>query len=100
MIQAHPFREAPWITEPAPLFDQLADGLEVFNCHNPTPEADEKALALAREKGLLMTCGSDAHRPNHLQGWGMAFDHPLKDIKDFMDSLRKPETYRLLANRV
>lgn len=100
MIQAHPFREAPWITEPAPVFEQSVDGLEVFNCHNPTSEADQKALALARKNHMRMTCGSDAHAVSDIMGWGMAFDHSLRDIYDFIDSLKKPETYRLAANRV
>lgn len=47
-----------------------------------------------------MTCGSDAHKVSDIMEWGMAFDHSLRDIQDFMDSFRKPETYRLVANRV
>ena len=45
IIQAHPFRGAPWITEPAPVFEHSADGVEAFHCHNPTSGADRKALA-------------------------------------------------------
>lgn len=61
---SHPFdglRSGAWReADLLPLLDQL-DALEVFNARSFTPAVDQRAAAFARQHGLLMTVGSDAH---------------------------------------
>lgn len=59
MIQAHPYRKRDYIKE-INLHPECVHGLEVYNTCNK-PEENDKALALAKEHGLLMTGGSDIH---------------------------------------
>ncbi len=60
IIQAHPFREAPYIngTLHCPL---LVDGVETVNASHRDPRFDERAKAYAQWYGLPATGGSDSH---------------------------------------
>lgn len=58
LIQAHPYRKT---CTPAP--PEYIEGIEVLNC-NPRHESNnDLAYAYAQAHGLLMTAGSDCHRP-------------------------------------
>ena len=58
LIQAHPFR--PKCT-PAPA--EYLDGVEVLNCNPRHDSHNDLARAYAEKHGLIMTAGSDCHRP-------------------------------------
>lgn len=69
LIQAHPFRKG---CTPAPA--EYLDGVEVYN---PCPRHfshNDRAYDYAKEHGLIMTGGSDAHRPGEEGLSGIAAD--------------------------
>ena len=88
VVHAHPFREAPYISE-IRLFPELVDAVEVINGSHAGTDFDEKAKAYAEKYNLPQTAGSDAHNVNHPRFCGMEFQHRLKDINDFISSVRK-----------
>jgi hypothetical protein len=101
VIQAHPFREAPYIPE-IRLFPEWVDGVEGINAthsshlsgsHN-CPSFDEKAIAYGKKYSLPLTAGSDVHTVS-LLGGGMAFQRKLKDINDFVRAVQSGEDYIL-----
>jgi predicted metal-dependent phosphoesterase TrpH len=60
-IQAHPFRERPYMTSGKIfLTPDHVDALEIRNCGNP-PEIDRRAYEYAKLLGKPMTGGSDNH---------------------------------------
>ena len=61
VFHAHPYRDRFYIKDPGPIAElDLLDGIEVYNASNE-PEENEKAAALAKEKNLRCTVGSDGH---------------------------------------
>lgn len=86
--QAHPYREAHYISEPGPLPDLgILDGIEVYNLHNKQSEWNDKALALADELGLPYTAGTDAHTADFMDG-GMIFPKRIKSGAELANALR------------
>ena len=56
VVQAHPYRGKPNLLDV-----RFLDGVEV-NCHPLYGKSDfEAMLAIARENGLILTCGGDFH---------------------------------------
>lgn len=95
IVQAHPFREAPYIKK-IRLFPEYVDAIEVINASHTNPDFDRKALQLAKEYSLLQTSGSDTHQASRIYGGGMEFDHELHSIEEFIQAVKKPDSYRLL----
>ena len=64
------------------------DILEVFNARNALPVFNSRALAYAREHGLLGGAGSDAHT---YAEYGRAYVDipPFSGSEEFLDSMRK-----------
>lgn len=91
IIHAHPFREAPYIKE-IRLFPEYVDGIEVYNAANEriNPAFNARALKYAKDNGLSETGGSDSHHVKNATG-GMAFDHRLGSIFDFMQAVYNHE---------
>lgn len=57
LFQAHPFREYLCCMPP-----ELLDGVEVVNANPRHDSHNDRALAFARENGLLRVAGSDVHQ--------------------------------------
>lgn len=102
VCQAHPFREASYISE-IRLFPEYVDGVEGVNashsslskrslCH---PEYNERALAYAMEHNFPLTAGSDQHNTDMIWG-GMVFPRKLADIRDFNRAVLNREALQLL----
>ena len=104
IIHAHPFREASYIPE-IRLFPDYVDGVETINTahevRNSLPDGtvpyNELALAYAKEHDFPETCGSDIHSVD-LFGGGMAFSHPIDNIKEYIAAVLKREG-KLLSNK-
>ena len=82
VVQAHPYRD----DKTTPDLDCI-DALEV---HNPNPRHEnytDRAIAYAKEHGLAMTCGSDAHRPEDIARGGVATDFEIKTTADYINAL-------------
>lgn len=95
IVQAHPFREASYIKE-IRLYPDYVDGVEVVNTSHRDPSYDKKALEFAIENKLLMTSGSDSHSVDYKLTGGMAFEHKLESIEDFIKATRSGN-YSLLG---
>lgn len=96
IIHAHPFRKAPYISK-IRLFPALVDAVEVINMRNDNPAYDVSAYRYAREQGLLMTSGSDAHESGYTPGGGIVFDQEISSIHDLIVILRSKRGYRMLG---
>ncbi len=56
-----------------------ADAVEVFNA-NTRPDANQKALSVAKRHGSPVTAGSDAHWARNIGKAGIICDDPVEDI--------------------
>ena len=93
LIQAHPYREG---CTPAPA--EYLDGVEVLNM-NPRHihhANNDKALAFAKENHLLMTGGSDFHRPGEVGTSGILSETLPEDSYKFAELLRSGK-YELIG---
>lgn len=93
VIQAHPFREAPYIKEVC-VFPKAVHGIEVFNAGNEhrNPVFNARALHFALERGLPMTAGTDAHG-YETHNTGIACPVRLRDIYDFVRLIKSGTGY-------
>ena len=82
VIQAHPFRMRPYMDR-IRLGPEFADGIEVANAGND-PLDDARAWRYGREKGLVMTAGSDNHRSPAAMLFGVALEKRLTSIDDYV----------------
>ena len=60
IVQAHPFREAGYISD-IKLLPWHSDGVEVYNCGNGKEVFNDRARWYAEQYGKPMTAGSDCH---------------------------------------
>ncbi len=90
VIHAHPFREASYIRETR-LFPELTDAVEVINGSLVGTNFNDKAKTYSEKYNLPQTAGSDSHSTNHSRFCGMEFQHRLKNINDFILSIRNRE---------
>jgi len=86
IVHAHPFRIRPYIKE-VRLFPEFIDAVEAINVGNKNEEFDRQAAEYAAKYSFPVTAGSDAHGYETIHS-GVAFDHKLKDINDFIKSVK------------
>jgi histidinol phosphatase-like PHP family hydrolase len=98
IVHAHPFREAFYILK-LRLYPDMVDAVEGMNASHTNPLFNEKAMAYAKEHGLPVQCGSDAHSIHPLLGGGVVFDRRIESIHDYISFIRSGKGYRLLAKR-
>lgn len=79
VIQAHPYRDNFCIPTPG-----FVDGIEIYNSNPRHDDCNDKAELLAKEKGLYMTAGSDAHRDNDAAISGLYSETPIETMDDFI----------------
>ena len=100
---AHPILLTETLTAaPASGIPEYVDAVEGINATHSNSRSlshndrtfDDRAVAYAREHGLVMTAGSDIHT-TRLLGGGMAFRRKLKDGEDFVSAVRNQEDYIL-----
>lgn len=94
-IQAHPFRDRPYIKNPRLLPTEFIDGIEVFNACNK-PEENEKAniWAAAHQKWILVS-GADTHLPASVCWSGIETTTRIYDEKCLVNVL-KSRSYELI----
>ena len=97
VVQAHPFREAPYIHTMIQ-YPHAVDAMEGYNGLNAnrTSEFNERAVAYCKERGITMTGGSDAHAEVTLRG-GVVFPEKWSDIGDFISAVKKGEGYEIIT---
>jgi len=95
VVHAHPFRMRDYIKK-VRLFPDCIDAVEAINLRNGNDEFDQKAFQYAKENDFPVTAGSDAHSSVIHKG-GIAFDHKLLDIFDYIESIKTGSGYQLLG---
>jgi len=91
LVQAHPFR--PYITR---VYEEMLEGLEVYN-GNPRHDSDNKrALRLAKENGWIQLSGSDFHQTDDVGSGGIRLSEMPADSIAFAALLRKIRTPELI----
>ena len=98
VVQAHPFREAPYIRD-IKQYPHAVDAMECYNGLNAVRNSiyNEKAVVYCKERGITMTGGSDAHAEQTLRG-GMVFPEKWNSILDFISAVKKGEGYEVISN--
>lgn len=88
VVGAHPFRERAYV-DVVKLHPFQCDAMEVCNFGNP-PYQDILAYNFCRDRGIVMTSGTDLHDVAKLEGSlaGMVFEEPLESIKDYVARVR------------
>lgn len=88
VVEAHPFRERGYV-DIVKIHPHQCDAMEVANCGNP-PYQDIMAYNFCKERGIVMTSGTDLHDVAKLEGTqcGMVFDEPLNSIRDYVERVR------------
>ena len=84
VIQAHPFRERYCCPTP-----ELVDGVEVCNAHPRHTNHNDEAYKLAKERGLLMTAGSDVHMLGDAARAYLLTSEPITSCKEYIRVLRE-----------
>lgn len=94
VVHAHPFRRRPYIKE-IRLFPQYVDAVEAINVGNRNNDFDREALLYARKHKLPVTAGTDCHGIEDAHS-GLAFNHKLENIKDFITGIQSGEQELIL----
>lgn len=105
VIQAHPFRNV-WYIDAVRIYPGFVDGVEGLNASQSNQLNgnrdkaiwDEKAMALAKERALPMTAGSDQHSTTLFMG-GMAFKTPVSSMEDFIMRVKNKADYVITNGR-
>ena len=95
VVQAHPFRAASYI-HTIHLAPELADAVEGYNAGNHI-EWNILGMRYARLSGLPITAGSDNHHADRMceaNLAGVVFDHPLRDVHDYVRAILGREAFR------
>ncbi|MCH5286750.1 MAG: PHP domain-containing protein [Christensenellaceae bacterium] len=95
VVHAHPFRAASYIRD-IHLSPWLADAIEGYNAGNQQ-HWNILGMRYAQVRGLPITAGSDNHsaewmNPSNLAG--VAFEHPLRSVDDYVRAIREQQPMR------
>lgn len=92
VVQAHPFRERPYLSA-IYLNPDTCDAWEAYNsCNEPVHNGN--ALLYCREHGIFMTGGSDIHLVRSIPEQrlsGMAFEKPIASEADYVKAVLNRE---------
>jgi hypothetical protein len=89
VIQAHPYREAPYIPEPSVLPLEFIDGIEAHNSCNATEKMNQDAFDFAKQyPHLILTSGGDAHHIERLSFGGIKTTKRIRTSEDLIRTLR------------
>ena len=83
IVQAHPYRSGC-----TPAIACYLDGIEIINTNPRHNSHNERALEYAEQFGLLMTSGSDCHRPEDVALGGIITDRLPSDSMEMMRLIR------------
>lgn len=98
LIQAHPYREAPYIPKPDVLPLEYIDGIEVYNCCNATEKMNQDATDFVKQHPhLIVTSGGDAHHIVRLPFGGITTTTRIRTSEDLIRTLRSG-SYELIIS--
>lgn len=87
-IQAHPYRDRPYIINPRPLPFDFIDGIEVYNYCNKSIENDLAAELAERHTDFILTSGADAHSGDLMCMAGIETSVRITDEKQLVNVLK------------
>ena len=90
IIQAHPFREASYISE-IRLYPNLVDAIEGFNYSNHD-DWNQKAIALALGCDKPITAGSDCHHAGGAHA-GISLEKNIETTQDLISVIKSGEGF-------
>jgi hypothetical protein len=94
LVQAHHFRNSGWGE------NEFMHGAEI-NCSKGDVHLADDVLARAKERGLLVTCGTDFHFTENTYQGGMLVPAEIKTSVDFANYLKTSEcTEIFLEDRI
>lgn len=94
-IQAHPFRDRVYITDPRLLPTEYIDGIEVFNFSNKPEENELAADTVHLYPDWILVSGADAHSGSLVCCSGIETDTRITDEKVLAEILKSGK-YRLI----
>lgn len=83
LVQAHPYRDGR--SYPTP---DCVDGIEIYNSNPRHQDYYDRCEELAREHGLYVTGGSDAHRLDDYGLGGIMTECEIKSAEDLIDAVK------------
>ncbi|MCQ2451000.1 MAG: PHP domain-containing protein [Clostridia bacterium] len=99
VIQAHPFRDRAYITDPfEKLPTEYLDGFEVYNRANPDL-SNNQAYEYVKDLGKIITAGSDSHNfDEDYYRFGIGCEHRIRNEKELVTVLKNRD-YVLINER-
>ena len=101
VIQAHPYRDRPYVDMSVEPRADVVDGFEIRNVWNK-PGEDKKALRLARTGNYLMTCGGDIHvaGDSKLGTTGIALPYRIRNEKELVQALKSGDCRYIIGEKI
>ena len=87
IAQAHPYRDAYWVSNPEPVNPKFLDGLEVYNASMPK-KLNNRALQFAKTHNLAQQAGTDSHIINTFPPKGISLKKRAESIHDIINALK------------
>lgn len=85
---AHPFRAAGYIPDPYAMPDiSYVDGIEIYNMGN-SPESNELTLKTFKDSGKIFIAGSDRHRADYHDTFGIKVKERIKTTEQMAQVLK------------
>lgn len=94
-IQAHPYRDRSYITNPRLLPTEYIDGIEVFNACNKSEENEMAITSALAHPEWILTAGGDTHLPESACWSGIETTTRITDEKTLLQVL-KSKDYELI----
>lgn len=91
LIQAHPFRDQPYIPFPQVLELEFIDGIEVYNADNSDENNSEAEEFLKEHAEMIATSGGDTHEPATACLGGIAVSQRIRNEEDLVRVLESGE---------
>lgn len=101
VVQAHPYRDRPYVNMAVGPRADIVDGIEVCNTGN-APGEDRKALRLAKTKDYIITCGGDIHQAEEprLGMTGIVLPYRIHDEKALVAALKSGDCRYIIAGEI
>ena len=86
VVQAHPLRDGKCTPQP-----EFVDGLEAINSNPRHENFDERVFEIARQYGLPVSAGSDAHREEDIAGSAILSRKKIRTVEEYVELLKSGE---------